>query len=91
LQGVNLFRMTDQLSTLAVEARRFQPRLFTLYGVFKSQDVEILGWGMDFPEHGRTLFFDPESRETHRSDTPDRLLESFECIADVRLEWLDAE
>lgn len=87
-----VLRMTDLMATLAVEARLYQPRLFTVYGVLKKfEDVEILGWGMDFPEHRRTLFFEPESRETHRSDTPDRLLESFECIADVRLEWLDAE
>jgi hypothetical protein len=84
--------MTDLMAGLGAAARLHKPRLFTLYGPFHdSEELTVLGWGMDFRTLSRTLYYDPDSGKTHSSDNPDRLLRLYGRIADVRLEWLDSE
>lgn len=84
--------MTETLTALAAAARLNKPRLFTVYGLFHdSEDLGILGWGMDFRSFGRTLYYDPDCGKIHNSDNPDRILRVYNQIADAQLEWLDAE
>lgn len=84
--------MTEKLAALAAAARHHKPRMFTLYGLFHdSEDLGILGWGMDFRVIGKTLYYDPDCDKTHISDNPDRLRRLYNRVADTHLEWLDSE
>lgn len=82
-----------QLATLASDGYAYKPRLFTMYGLLKDglENPEFLGWGMDFKQLGKTVYFDPSSGDTQTADNPDQLLSFHQRFADVRLEWLDAE
>jgi hypothetical protein len=84
--------MQDQLIELATEARIYQPRLFTIYGRFHNLDnPDFVGWGMSFEDLNKTVYFDPDSTETHRADTPENLMRFYANIATARLEWLDEQ
>ncbi len=85
--------MTDVMAALASDALVYKPRLFTLYGLIKDglDNPEFLGWGMDFKQLGKTLYYCPAGGDTHTADNPDQLLTFHQRFAEVRLEWLDPE
>lgn len=85
--------MTDLPADLAADAHTYKPRLFTLYGLLNDAlpDPEFLGWGMDFPQLKKTLYYDPASNDTQTADNPDQLLDFHQRFATVRLEWLDSK
>ncbi len=81
--------MTDQMTSLAAKAQLYKPRLFTIYGLVKNfEDPAFVGWGMDFAELRRTLYYEPDASETQPAKSPDQLMRFYQSFAEVRLEWL---
>ena len=82
----------EQMAQMASEARLYKPRLFTIYGIWPNWgDPAFCGWGLDFTYLGQTVFYEPDNRDSHRADSPKRLMDFFQGMADIRLEYLDLE
>ncbi|WP_116042889.1 hypothetical protein [Amycolatopsis palatopharyngis] len=80
--------LTELLEVAAVEGR---PRRFAIYGTLKRYpDEPLLGWGIELPDGGGTLFSWASSRSVHTADSAARVLALQSIIGDVRLKWLDA-
>ncbi|MDQ3577480.1 MAG: hypothetical protein M3443_07740 [Actinomycetota bacterium] len=81
------------LSLLDHTARRDAPRLFALYGVFRSRhgpndDGAFLGWGMEFAEQAAAIMWEPDGG-TYVSDSAENILRTHNEIGDARLVWID--
>jgi hypothetical protein len=74
------------LDVLAGAARDEQPRLFCIYGF--SSNREVLGWGMEWPEHDLCVYLEPPSHAVHLAGSAEQLLEGFAQIGAVNLMWL---
>jgi hypothetical protein len=79
----------DMKSVLADAAVLCQPRLFAIHGLYKRREQgPILGWGMQFPDAGGTVYTDPVTRATHNASTAENVLMHLRMIGDVELTWL---
>jgi len=79
----------DMKSVLADAAVLCQPRLFAIHGLYKRREQgPILGWGMQFPDGGGTVYTDPA---THNASTAENVLMHLRMIGDVELTWLTDE
>jgi hypothetical protein len=69
-----------------------RPRVFALHGVPHNLDSpDILGWGMELPNGGRTIFAELASSSVHVSDSAEQLRLCMSAIANVELTWLNVD
>ncbi|KAA2253563.1 hypothetical protein F0L68_32670 [Solihabitans fulvus] len=78
----------EHLKLLDAVAVDHAPRLFAIYGVFRSDNTPTIGWGMDFGEGLGALTYFPDESATWRSSSAERTLESNQIIGEMRLRWL---
>ncbi len=69
-----------------------RPRVFALHGIpHNLASPDILGWGMELPNGGRTIFAELAGSSIHVSDSAEQLRQTMSVIATVELTWLNED
>jgi hypothetical protein len=89
------FDVQTRLAMLGEVALRQMPRLFCLYGarrkrLLRGDDRLFIGWGMEFSDLGKALWWQPGGATSH-SDSAASLLDHRQMIGDAHLVWLDGD
>jgi hypothetical protein len=82
------------MAALAHEAATMRPRMFAVYGVLReiegiAEAEPYVGWGMEFGDSGGAVYWHPDDRSTHYSDSAEQVLRFHRRIGTANLRWLD--
>lgn len=90
MDSENGTRQRALMEMLEHTAERQRPRMFSIYGTYRSDPTEpVLGWGIEFADGDGSIYRGAGHGSVHSSGSAEQLRRFFSTIADVELKWLD--